>query len=857
MNITHVKLPAVRRAIQERPWAILPGKLEALLEVVEQHATAGGFSVDEIRARIGEPRAAARAQAVPRSGGKVALLSMTGIIAHRMDMFMAFSGGTSTQRFSDEFDAAMADEEVSDIVIDCDSPGGSVVGTPELAKRIYDARGKGKRIIAVANGLMASAAYWICAAADEVVATPSAEVGSIGVFCVHLDATSYFEKEGLKHTIVRAGDHKAEGNPYEALSEDALAHMQSQVDEFYGMFVNAVATYRGRAVQDVEAKYGQGRTLLAKPALAAGMVDRIATLEETLQRLGATNVGASGRPRRAASTTTAARAAVDEEPLEEEEIVADMRKCPECGADVDETEETCPECGAPMGDDEGMDDEEDPETEKSARGGARAGEGPAPERTRPAHQARSHTMSDKDAAAQRAANEQAVKEERQRASAIRALGKKHGITEDKIEALIDEGTSVDAAATRILGMLADGNASRPAVGNGVAVGKNRAENDPKRGFESHRDFMLAVMGAAGTRERAQLNDERLRAVAVADKDDKQAAGELAFVLPQAFTPRGMLAAAGSDEQGGYSDRYGGIAVPTQVIPTLLSVGGAIGGDPTAGRTQPLPMGAPIVSIPALTDKNHTTSVSGGFTVTRKPETVSASPSRTEMEGVELKATGLFGLAFSSEELLSDSPISFAAIIQTGFERQFPAHLLNEKIRGKGGNEFLGVLNSPAKVAVAAEGGQAADTINATNILKMAARQWNLGNAIWIANHGARVQLATANIAVGTAGSGGVLLYQPAREEGFPDMLWGRPVFYSEFASALGDEGDLMLVDWSQYLEGLYQPLQTAESVHVRFVNHERAFKSWVRNAGAPWWRSAVTPNKGADSLSPIVTLAAR
>jgi hypothetical protein len=73
---------------------------------------------------------------------------------------------------------------------------------------------------------------------------------------------------------------------------------------------------------------------------------------------------------------------------------------------------------------------------------------------------------------------------------------------------------------------------------------------------------------------------------------------------------------------------------------------------------------------------------------------------------------------------------------------------------------------------------------------------------------------------------------------------------------LGTAGDLMLVNWSQYLEGTYQPLQSAESIHVRFVNNERAFRFTMRNDGAPWWRSALTPKHSSNTLSPYVRLAA-
>ena len=81
--------------------------------------------------------------------------------------------------------------------------------------------------------------------------------------------------------------------------------------------------------------------------------------------------------------------------------------------------------------------------------------------------------------------------------------------------------------------------------------------------------------------------------------------------------------------------------------------------------------------------------------------------------------------------------------------------------------------------------------------------------------------------------------------------------FSIYAATLGDQGDLILANFAEYLEGLYQPLQSAESMHVRFANHERAFKFWLRNAGAPWWRTALTPAKSTATLSPFVVADAR
>lgn len=377
-------------------------------------------------------------------------------------------------------------------------------------------------------------------------------------------------------------------------------------------------------------------------------------------------------------------------------------------------------------------------------------------------------------------------------------------------------------------------------------------SDARRGFATPQEFLAAVLSNRSARSREQVRDARLRNLVAMDADGREVGAQPSYMLPMAWTPASLLATAGSDEQGGYSDTYGGFAQGRSKADYAL--GSPSEADPTSGRTLAVPMDEPTFEIPARTDKNHTTSVSGGLTLTRKPETVAATPSRMALELVSLKATILMGFTYCTEELLGTSPRGFAAILAAAYRDEFPAHLLDEKVNGLGGNQYLGVLKSPAKITVAKEDGQAADTINATNVMKMAARCWGMNRAIWMANHDTRPELYKLSVAVGT---GGFPIYIPSSIEGSPDMMLGRPVFYSERCPVLGDEGDLILVDWSQYLEGTYQPLATAESIHVRFEEHERAFKFWTRNAGAPWWRSELTPDRGGATLSPILTLAAR
>jgi HK97 family phage major capsid protein len=270
----------VRRAVAQTPWAILPEKLEQICEFLAARAE-GHLSAGEIEAAIGDRRPKQRMQ-----GGGVAVLPVYGTISQRMDMLSEMSGGTSTENLGAAFDRYMADPDISTVVLDIDSPGGTVPGVMELSDKIFEARGKGKRIVAVANSMAASAAYWIATAADDVWVTPSGVVGSVGVYTIHQEGSRMFDEAGITTTIIKAGEHKAEGNPYEPLPEDARAYTQAQIDEIYGEFVGAVARNRGVTVAKVESDFGQGRVLKAKGAVAAGMADRVGTLEQVLSELG-------------------------------------------------------------------------------------------------------------------------------------------------------------------------------------------------------------------------------------------------------------------------------------------------------------------------------------------------------------------------------------------------------------------------------------------------------------------------------------------------------------------------------------------------------------------------------------------
>lgn len=363
--------------------------------------------------------------------------------------------------------------------------------------------------------------------------------------------------------------------------------------------------------------------------------------------------------------------------------------------------------------------------------------------------------------------------------------------------------------------------TNPSQPGGPQIGNQRlaAEDDPSGGFKTPREYLSAVMDAG----RGMRCDERL--------------------LP-------FRAAAGSDEHGEYSDAYGGFLLPVGLVPGLSKM--PTEGDPTASLVSSLPMTSNSMKWNARTDKDHTTSVSGGLKVSRRQETDDVPSSRMKMEQVTFTAHSLMGVAYATEEILTDSPISFAAMIQEGFSDEFAAKLLDEKLRGTGAGEFEGVLNCPATISIAKETGQPAATIVLENLVKMASRCWG-SNQVWLANHDVIPQLATLSFVSGT---GGTPFWWGSAREGFPAQLLGKPIYFTEFCETLGTAGDLILADWSEYTVATLEGVKSAESMHVRFLNHERAFKFWMRNDGRSLWRSPLTPKKGATK-SPFVTLATR
>lgn len=274
----------------QMPWAILPATLQAMQMILHRWASGVKLTEEEIRAGVGdtpEVQAARRDRESHAGGGMIGVLPVFGVIGHRAALVYDTSSGvnTSTELLGKDFQSLMANDQVGAIVLDVDSPGGSVYGVAELADQIAAARGGGKRIVASVNSLAASAAYWIASAADEIVITPGGEAGSIGVWGAHVDASKYYEERGLKYELISAGKYKVEGHSFGPLTDEARTFMQSRVDEYYDGFIRGVARNRRDTLAHVREGYGEGRVLGAEAAVKANLVDRIGTFDDVIAEL--------------------------------------------------------------------------------------------------------------------------------------------------------------------------------------------------------------------------------------------------------------------------------------------------------------------------------------------------------------------------------------------------------------------------------------------------------------------------------------------------------------------------------------------------------------------------------------------
>lgn len=265
-----------------------------------------------------------------------------------------------------------------------------------------------------------------------------------------------------------------------------------------------------------------------------------------------------------------------------------------------------------------------------------------------------------------------------------------------------------------------------------------------------------------------------------------------------------------------------------------------------------------LSLPYLDETSRADgSRAGGVRGYWEDEADDAVASRPKFGRLEIVLNELKALCYATDRVLADAA-ALQSVIETAFPEELRFKLQDAVIRGDGAGKPLGVLGCPALVSVAKEDGQVDDTVLYENIVKMWARLWapSRRSAVWFINQDVEPQLYSMSLAVGT---GGVPVYMPANGlAGQPyGTLFGRPVIAIEHADTVGDQGDILLADASQYAIVTKGGIQAASSIHVNFIYGETVFRFNYRVGGQPLWKSALTPFQSTSTLSPFITLDAR
>ena len=216
--------------------------------------------------------------------GNVGIITIAGSLVNNDSWMNAYMGRTSYGEIRDALVHAASDPNIGAIVLDVNSGGGAASGVSDIADLIKKIDKEVKPIHTFSDGMIASAAYWLGSSARSVSVGQVTEAGSIGVITVHREMSKAMERDGVKATVIKAGDHKGNGNPYEPLSDKARAEIQGQLDHMYGIFMGAVADNRGMSYPVADGKMGQGRTFIGTQAVEAGLADSVTTFDAVVSK---------------------------------------------------------------------------------------------------------------------------------------------------------------------------------------------------------------------------------------------------------------------------------------------------------------------------------------------------------------------------------------------------------------------------------------------------------------------------------------------------------------------------------------------------------------------------------------------
>lgn len=278
-------LPLMLEYITAKDWAMELGTLERMSDIFERHFNGEHISAEAVEKIIAAKNTGKKEREFEVTANGVAIIPISGVIAKHARMVNGISSprGTSIETLRQQLDDALDDHYVRSILLHVESPGGIIDGLADFADELYRARQQ-KPVVAYADDICASAAYWLASQTQRLFANQTADIGSIGVYTLYVDTTKLAEQKGLKFYIFRSGPHKGVGSPGIAITKENRKVIQERIDAKYEIFIAAVLRGRTHAGLDEKSLRGlaDGRCYVGRSGLVNRLVDGVGSFAEAI-----------------------------------------------------------------------------------------------------------------------------------------------------------------------------------------------------------------------------------------------------------------------------------------------------------------------------------------------------------------------------------------------------------------------------------------------------------------------------------------------------------------------------------------------------------------------------------------------
>jgi len=267
-----------------KPCLITPQMHAEISKIFMQHVTGLAHEDGGVAAQASKLFAAGRSadklpEGLMQTQGDIAVINISGPITQRLSSFMKeMCGMTDLDDMTRAFKDAEASPRIRGIILNIDSPGGSVTGVPEFGNMVANCS---KPVVAYTDSMCDSAAYWIAAGAKEIVAAESASVGCIGVYMAYLDQSKRMEMNGLDVELFKTGTFKGMGYPGTSLTEEHRALLQAEVDDIHQWFTGHVSAHRQVSGEDTF----EGQDFTGREALKRGLIDMVGSFDDAMNEL--------------------------------------------------------------------------------------------------------------------------------------------------------------------------------------------------------------------------------------------------------------------------------------------------------------------------------------------------------------------------------------------------------------------------------------------------------------------------------------------------------------------------------------------------------------------------------------------